>query len=204
MLTLSFVATIPFIVIAEKYHRMKPVFLGAIVCIIISQFLLWLYSDTLFSFVTSLTLFFVGFNLLEASLPSLIAKTAPVDSKGTAMGIYSSAQFFGIFLGGSLGGWLYEQHQHHAVFLMTTSLAMIWLLLASFMAKPKAVSSRLLNLNAHQHQSRLEIQQQLQSITGITEAFVDEEKTTAYLKIDKSCLDEETLTSFPPQQHKNN
>ncbi|MDT9071165.1 MFS transporter, partial [Escherichia coli] len=62
---------------------------------------LWLAWGVLF-------FFFMAFNLLEASLPSLISKEAPAASKGTAMGVYSTSQFFGAFLGGALGGYLLQ------------------------------------------------------------------------------------------------
>jgi len=73
-------------------------------------------------------LFFTAFTLLEASLPSLISKIAPPHSKGTAMGIYSSSQFLGIFVGGALSGWIYSSFQANGIFIFTISLAAIWLL----------------------------------------------------------------------------
>jgi MFS family permease len=130
ILSLSFILMIPLLIAAEKYQQHQRVFLLSIGCVLASQLLLTVKHDSLFILGLWLTCFFTGFNVLEASLPSLIAKTAPADSKGTAMGVYSSMQFLGIFLGGSIGGWLYTQHHPTRVFLYTALLAALWLLLA--------------------------------------------------------------------------
>lgn len=56
--------------------------------------------------IAGVQLFFPAFNLMEALLPSLISKESPAGYKGTAMGIYSTSQFLGVAIGGSLGGWV--------------------------------------------------------------------------------------------------
>jgi len=67
--------------------------------------------------------FFVAFNLLEATLPSLVSKISPVGSKGTAMGLYATSQFFGAFIGGGLGGWLLQGYGVSALLLACFGLA---------------------------------------------------------------------------------
>jgi predicted MFS family arabinose efflux permease len=74
-----------------------------------------------------LTLFFTAFTLLEASLPTLVSKLAPPESKGAAMGIYSTLQFLGIFVGGSLAGLLFKHTSFQLVFGFCLGLTMIWL-----------------------------------------------------------------------------
>ncbi len=59
--------------------------------------------------ILGLLLYFMGFNLLEATIPSWISKRAPVANKATAMGLNSSSQFFGAFVGGAMGGLLLSQ-----------------------------------------------------------------------------------------------
>jgi MFS family permease len=81
----------------------------------------------------SLFFFFCGFNFLEACLPSLVSKAAPANSKGSAMGVYSCAQFLGIFCGGTMGGWLYGHFHINSVFICNASLALVWLKIASGM-----------------------------------------------------------------------
>lgn len=133
----SFVTMLPFIIVAEKKGYIKPIFLGAIALMFIATTLLGLWHTQLQSLVTSLFFYFTAFNLLEATLPSLISKIAPAHCKGTAMGIYSSAQFLGIFCGGALGGWLYGQHHITGVFYACAALALGWLLIALTMQAPQ-------------------------------------------------------------------
>jgi MFS family permease len=99
VLVLSLPMAIPFILQAEKHRRMKPVFVGAIAVIAVMQGALSVLHASVWSIALLLFVFYSAFNLLEAVLPSLIAKVAPADRKGTAMGVYSSSQFFGAFVG---------------------------------------------------------------------------------------------------------
>ena len=96
---------VPAIIVAEKYRRMKGVFVAAVAALVVSQVMLYFGAGNLYALLAALTIFFSGFNVMEASLPSLITKAAPPDAKGTATGIYSSLQFLGIFVGGVVGGW---------------------------------------------------------------------------------------------------
>ena len=73
--------------------------------------------------------FFLAFNVLEASLPSLVSKTAPPEAKGAAIGIYSTFQFLGAFVGGDRGGWLYQQYGVGAVYAGAAAISGLWLLL---------------------------------------------------------------------------
>jgi len=87
VLVLSLPMAIPFILAAEKYRRMKQVFVGAIAVIALVQAALALFHTSVLSIALLLFVFYAAFNLLEAILPSLIAKMAPPDRKGTAMGV---------------------------------------------------------------------------------------------------------------------
>jgi len=78
-----------------------------------------------------LTLFFIAFNGIEAMLPSLLSRTADPDKRGLAMGVFSTSQFFGSFIGGVFGGWIYHKYGINSVFLFTISVAIIWLVFMS-------------------------------------------------------------------------
>jgi MFS family permease len=78
--------------------------------------------------VVLLFMFFTAFNFMEASLPSLISRIAPAQSKGTAMGIYSSSQFLGAFSGGVIGGALLGHYDVTGVFDGCAITAGLWLL----------------------------------------------------------------------------
>ncbi|MDE2195862.1 MAG: MFS transporter [Gammaproteobacteria bacterium] len=138
VLVVSVLAMVPFIIVAERRARMKPVFLGGIAALAVAQLLLLLAPGRLPLVLLALLLFFTAFNLLEASLPSLISRLAPPHAKGTALGVYSSSQFFGIFLGGALGGWLQGVWGVNGVFGFCALLAALWWLVALPMRPPAA------------------------------------------------------------------
>jgi predicted MFS family arabinose efflux permease len=100
VLLVSVAVMVPAIIVAEKYRRMKGVFVSAVMALVASQIMLFYGSGNVFVLLAGLIVFFSAFNVMEASLPSLITKVAPPDVKGTAMGVYSSLQFLGIFIGG--------------------------------------------------------------------------------------------------------
>jgi MFS family permease len=108
---------VPLVILAEKRRQMKAMCLSAIAAITLSLGGLAGLGSGLWSLFGWLLLFFVAFNLLEATLPSMLSKLAPAGAKGTAMGVYSTSQFLGAFLGGVLGGFLAQQWGLSAVFL---------------------------------------------------------------------------------------
>ncbi len=137
ILILAFIFTIPCVVLAEKKHFLKEFFLGAIVTLGIAEYLFWIFAHNLLLSALGLLLFFTAFSVLEAFLPSLVSRTAPPARKGTALGIYSCSQFLGIFVGGSLGGWLYGKAGLVNVYLFCVILTIIWLAIAFFMKSPQ-------------------------------------------------------------------
>src|SRR5690606_11206031 len=106
---LSFVFMVPAIIFAERHGRLKLVFNAAIMLLVVVQIGLALASDGVWSLALWLMLFFVAFNVLEATQPSWISRIAAPQSKGTALGVYNTLQSAGLFLGGMLGGFL-AQH----------------------------------------------------------------------------------------------
>ncbi|MCD6707504.1 MAG: MFS transporter, partial [Thiobacillus sp.] len=106
----SFALMVPAIIVGEKRGQMKPVFIGSVALMLLAQLGFAFGIDHFWGIVWALFFYFVAFNLLEASLPSLISKLAPVSAKGTAMGVYNTAQALGLFFGGVFGGWLAQHH----------------------------------------------------------------------------------------------
>ena len=133
---LSFVVMVPAVIVAERRDKLKPVFNAAIVLLAIVQIGLWLFGDGLIPLALLLTLFFVAFNVLEATQPSWISRIAQPGPKGTALGVYNTLQSIGLFLGGVLGGWLGQTFGPAAVSLSCAALALLWLALASTMNPP--------------------------------------------------------------------
>ena len=124
---LSFVAMVPAIIAAEKHGKMKLVFNAAIALLFVVQLGFGLFGAGAYALSFWLMLFFVAFNVLEATQPSLIARIAPPHAKGAALGIYNTTQSLGLFLGGTLGGTLAKHSGPGSVWLACAVLALVWL-----------------------------------------------------------------------------
>ena len=193
VLVCSVLAMLPLIIMAERKGRVRPVFLSAIALLIAAELGLFFLPVTLYSVVFMMFVFFTAFNLLEAMLPSLISRIAPADCRGTAMGFYSSSQFFGAFLGGALGGVLHQYAGTHAVFLCSAIGAALWLLLALSMSRPEKLSSYIYKIDGGEPEAAEQLAQRLLALAGVAEAVVVAEEGVAYLKVDKQVFDETSL-----------
>jgi len=193
---LSFLFAIPMIIIAEKYHKIKPLLIGTVAALLIAQVGLALSLDHSWGILFCFLMFFISFNFLEAVQPSLVAKYAGVSIKGTAMGVFSTAQFMGIFVGGVMGGFLLQYYGQSAVFFFGAAAALIWLMITLSLPTPKFYSSRLVKLNPKQLHNTQSTSQALGEVTGVKEVAIAVEEGVAYLKVDKHTLDESKLLSF--------
>lgn len=122
--------------LAERYKQVKRYFLGGILTLTLATLILWLGEGSESTLITGIGLFFAGFSLLESFLPSLVSRTAPAASKGSAMGIYSCSQYSGIFAGGVLGGWIYSHFHFIGVYLFCIGLTLLWFILTLPMREP--------------------------------------------------------------------
>ena len=137
---LSFAAMIPAIIAAERHGRMRAVLSVSIALLVAVQAGFGWMSSGLLSLGFWLLLFFIAFNVLEAIQPSLISRLAPPDAKGAALGIYNTTQSIGLFLGGSVGGWLAGTGHPDAVWAVCIALLLIWLALGVSMRFPSSAS----------------------------------------------------------------
>lgn len=124
---LSFVVMVPAIIVAEKHGRMRVIFNAAIVLLLVVQVGFGFFGDGRYALFFWLLLFFIAFNVLEATQPSLISRIAPAHAKGAALGVYNTTQSLGLFLGGTLGGVLAKSSGPTTVWLVCTVLAFVWL-----------------------------------------------------------------------------
>ena len=193
VLLLSIVFIIPAIIYSEKKAKLKHVFIAAIAILLIGQILLAMMFDSIWGTAIALLVFFTAFNLLEASLPSLISKIAPVGAKGTAIGVYSSTQFLGAFVGAAAGGYLFGTHGSYALYLFCGSLLMVWLVLAATMKSPAAVRSRMYPVGEMDIDQSQELSRRLAAISGVNEALVLVDERVAYLKVDMKGFDEKKV-----------
>lgn len=129
-LALILVAMAVSLVLSHRAKRLDILQALAILSMLLAQISLYSYAHGWWV-VLALGVFFIAFCILEASLPSLVAKLAPIAQRGTALGIFSSLQFLGIFAGGAIGGWLQQRFGVSAVLSLGVVLVGMWLLYAS-------------------------------------------------------------------------
>ncbi|MGQ3891832.1 MFS transporter [Legionella sp. CNM-4043-24] len=137
LMIVAFLLMVPAIILAEKKQKVKPVFLTAVLTTCLAQGLLAFFYPSWYALCALLLLYFVAFNILEANLPSLISKQANPGNKGTAMGVYSSFQFLGIFTGGLLAGLLFQYAAITGLFLVNALLGALWFMIARRMKVTK-------------------------------------------------------------------
>lgn len=202
IMALSFVVMVPLIIVAEKRQQMRAMCLLAIGAIAVSLTSLGLpFSHGRWLFVW-LFVFFTGFNLLEATLPSMLSKLAPAGAKGTAMGVYSTSQFLGAFLGGTLGGLLANTWGFDAVFIGCAVLALLWWLAMWRMPSPPPLSSEVMALDDETQPDALELlMERLADVVGVEDVMVVPEERLVYLKVNRQQLDQAALANLisPPK-----
>ena len=128
VLLLSFALMIPAIIVGEKRGKLKQIMVGAVGLMLVAQLMLMSYINSFWGVVVSLLVYFVAFNILEASLPSLVSKIAPPAAKGMAMGVHNTAQSLGMALGAVVAGYLSQHYGQSSVFMFCAVLIALWLL----------------------------------------------------------------------------
>ena len=194
VMLLSFVAMVPFIIVGEAKRKLKEVFVLAVAILVASVVWMALSGHNIWSIAIALFLFFVGFNILEASLPSLVAKFSHPGAKGTATGVYTTAEFFGAFCGGLLGGLLYlpGQRNYSDVFWAVAAIYLIWLVVALTMRSPRYVATRIFPLPDDDRDID-GLTQRLLQLPGVAEVAVFPDEGAVYCKVESKVYDEEHL-----------
>lgn len=181
----GFVVMVPLLIIGEKLAKHRTVMLLAIAALGLA--LLGLNQTALlWPVLLLLLLFFAGFNLLEAMLPSWLSKACPAGYRGTAMGVYSSCQFLGAFCGGLLGGWSLQYYGSQTLFVLLAGLALLWWLLALGLAQPKLRKTLVLQRDDRSPQ---QFASWLSGLAGVDEVLQLEGDRLVYIKVDQSQLD---------------
>jgi MFS family permease len=180
----SFIAVIPFVIYAEKKRQMKRVFVACVVMIFLAEIVLWFAGLHLWVIFAGIQLFFIAFNVMEAILPSLVSKEAPAGYKGTAMGIYSTSQFIGVAIGGSLGGLLLQVDGTEMVFVGSAVVAAIWFMVSITMQEPPYVSSLRIQLPDSAQHDKMALEHRLKEQPGVADVVVVLEEAAAYIKVD--------------------
>ena len=189
---LSFLCMLPFIIVGEKRRKMKPVFIGAVTLLALAEIVLAANTSHRYGFIVGLFLFFMAFNLLEASLPSLVSKLAPAGGRGTAMGIYSTSQFMGAFFGGLAGGYVAWRFGYAEVFWMVAVSILVWLAAAVTMKKPAHLKSLVVSLMPGEV---IAAERFVGPVPGVQDVVIMPEHQLAYFKVDKDFFCQSTMES---------
>ena len=123
---------------AERRGYLMVLIRASIGLLIVVQIALAFFNGNLVWMGGLMFLFFMGFNALEATQPSLVSRFAPASQRGAALGVYNTLQSLGFFAGGALGGWLAKSYGYPAVFAFAGALLVIWLLATVGMPVPAA------------------------------------------------------------------
>ena len=186
----SVVLMVPLIILSAKKERVQKIFFVAVCLLLASQLMLLFGSHGTFALTLCLLVFFWGFNLLEAMLPSLVSRLAPAASKGSAMGVYNTFQFMGIFFGGFLGGVLYGRFGTSAVFVMSGALLIVWAVILYRAPTMKLLDSLVIQIDADADYC---CKTALEKVEGVEEVIIIDGESVAYLKVDKAQLDQAAL-----------
>ena len=188
----GFVAMLPAMILGEKYHRQKLSFVSAIACMAIAILLLGTARGALMT-PLMLLVFFACFNLLEASLPSWVSKACPAGRRGTVMGIYSTSQFLGAFVGGTLGGFSLQQFGIDGLFLMLAGVLASWWLLSLGLQSQRPLQTLVLHVGDTGHSNFVKI---ISAIVGVEDILLIKGESLAYVKVDKQTVDMQSIRPY--------
>lgn len=189
----SIVFMVPMIILSSRKHLLMKVFLAAVCILLFAQILLMRNPVSTMALTVCLFFFFWGFNLLEAMLPSMVSRVAPAASKGSAMGVYNTFQFLGVFLGGFIGGIIYGNLGVSYVFIVCAIGLVVWCCLIYSAPKLRLLDSLVVNVD---HEAGFDCQAMLEAVKGVEEVIIIEGESTAYLKVDNDILDQAALDAI--------
>ena len=164
---IGLVLMIPAIIVGETRNKLKQIFLLGIALIFASQLGLLFGLHSVWLIGLSLIVYFIGFNILEASQPSLVSKIAPAELKGTAMGVYNTMQSVGLFSGGALGGLLFHHFGFNGVFAFCSVLIGAWFAIAAVAPAPAPVKNVVLPVGGAWQGRQDELHSRLKQLAGV-------------------------------------
>ena len=206
VLAASIVFTVPLVVFADRNNRSRAVMLLGIVLLGAALAGLAAASATSpsgagaggIALIGCMVVYFAGFNTLEASLPAMVSRVAPMRARGAALGVYSTAQYLGAFAGGVIGGWLLGAGGERAAFAVCAGLCAGWLLIALGLRQPRRLSVERLRIEAVGPGSAEALTARLLTVPGVVEAVVVVEERTAWIRVDRLRLDRPALRAISP------
>ena len=193
VLAVGLVLMVPAVIHAERRGRLKSVSQGTILLLALTPVWLRLGSGHLITLAAILAVFFGAFTLMEALLPSLISRLAHPASKGSALGIYSTSQFLGIFVGGALGGVLLQHAGRDGVYALVLGAGLVWMAFFAGLKPPRMLSSRMVSVTVRDAAAAQSMSAALEGVEGVEEAVVMADEGVAVLRVRSGQLDEAGL-----------
>ena len=190
----SFVLMVPLLLHAERRGRTRFLFLSAIVMLLSVELGLAVCLDNFYMVVVLLLAFFVAFNVLEASLPSLVSRLVPMSARGTALGVYNTTQSLGLFVGGAAGGWLAKHFGETSVFVFGIAVAALWLLVALGMRMPGEAAERTFSIRAGV--DPVALREGLLRLRGVRDVAVGADKGVVRLRVYPESFDAERASKL--------
>lgn len=187
---LSFFLMAFLIVWGEKAQQLKRLFISSIALLLIAELGFVYFAQNEVGLLLILLIYFVSFNVLEATLPSFISKIAPLGSKGTAIGVYNTAQSLGIFVGSVFAGGVSKYWGTSSVFMMSALLMGAWLWIAYAMQAIEAVKTYMFHIGETWQGDSEALSRRLGQLMGVKEVVVIIDERVAYLKVAQSGWDE--------------
>ncbi len=187
-MAMASIVLIPMMMGAERNY-LKPILLTCVAGLLATQLFFWLMPHSITNLFIGIFLFFSFLTVLEALFPSLVSRIAPADAKGSAMGVYSSSQFMGGFVGGAGGGWLYGAFGASAVFIALGILCAVWLMLVKGFTSPEKLFMRRHRLSELERERLTDTLAALRARPGVAEVAFVEAEGVAYLKVNKALFD---------------
>jgi MFS family permease len=189
VLLLAFVLMAPLMIVAIRKQKEKETFLASIALLVLSTLSLMWWANSIVGIAACMLIYFIAFNFLEATMPALVSRIAPASQKGSAMGLFSSGQFFGAFLGGILGGYIAQNYEVNAVFAAVACVGVIWLIIAWRMQIPPKSKIISLMTELSEPKQAQAVADKLVALPGVIEAIVVSEENRSYLKVDDKKFD---------------
>ena len=188
----SFVLMLP-AVIGRGRNQLKAYFTGSVALLLVAHLALPLLGGSVALLTIFLILFFTPFNILEAFLPTLTSRLAPAHRRGVAIGLYSSVQFFGTFIGAVIGGFAYGRWGLTGVVIVDTTLIAVWLVAAVGMKAPIASGTRSYTLPPTDAVAAAALAERALTLRGVRQARVVAEDNTLCLEVDSDSFDEQNV-----------
>lgn len=187
---LSLLIVIPLVGYGESQWGARTVLAVSIVGLALSEFFLAAVNDNWWLVVAALVVFFGFLNVLESMLPSLVSRIAPAASRGSAMGVYSTSQFLGAFLGGTFGGWVHGVVGLSMAHVVFGVLCISWLWVVRGMHEPEKLVSYRASLPPGAVGGPGTLEARIRQLHGVAEVSLLEAEQCIYLKINKKEFDE--------------